>query len=59
MKYVLLGIIIYWIVKRVFRISKVVQNQTNSPQNNATQPTNNRKNNTETEREYVDYEEFE
>ena len=60
MKYLFLGLIIYWVVKRIFRISNVVRQ--NEPQKQDTTVNNSQKTTKKNDKhcgEYVDYEEVE
>ena len=56
-RYLLIGLIIYWIVKRVFRVSEVVKNDTKDKDTNVKGNTPNKKDNHGGE--YIDYKEVE
>ena len=60
MKYLFLGLIIYWVVKRISRISNVVRQ--NEPKKQDTTVNNSQKTTKKNDKhggEYVDYEEVE
>ncbi len=57
-KYIILGVLAYWILKRVFRISAIVKQDGNIP-TSPPPPTPPSKKDNNIEGEYVDYEEIE
>lgn len=56
-RYLLLGLLIYWIVKRIFRVSEVVKNDTNNRDTKVKGNTQKKKDNHGGE--YIDYREVE